>query len=172
MLQDKLWWYSCLVAGENFWTDLWRTWAAHQSQWQPSFALEHPHSHLCYYCSHLRHVFCLLLLSFWYMLSELCLFLPVYAFHFWPLIQQTSTLVRILSPCRTERRTRQLGNHSQIQIHIQYFRQSPHPKATCGLQARPKLSYKHITDTVTTELNKYDSIWYTTALHVWHWLNN
>lgn len=136
-------------------TDLWRTWVAHQSRWERSSAQEHPRSHPCHHCYHLRHVFCLLLLSFWYMLSELCLFLPVYAFHFWPLIQQTNTLVRILSPCRTERRGLRLVHHSLIPILTKYFRQSPHSKATCGSQARPKLSYKHITDTVTTELNQY-----------------
>lgn len=88
------------------------------------------------------------------MLSELCLFLPVYAFHVWPLIHHASdTLVRTVSPCRTETGEHRRIKHSRIRIDIQYIRQSPHPSATCGLWAPPNLSYKHITDTVTSVLN-------------------
>lgn len=69
----------------------------------------------------------------------------------------TSVQARTLSPCRTQKRERRLTEHqSLMRIHIQHIRESPHStKATCGLQALPKLSYKHITDTVTTELNQY-----------------
>uniref|UniRef100_S4NZ97 Uncharacterized protein n=1 Tax=Pararge aegeria TaxID=116150 RepID=S4NZ97_9NEOP len=96
--------------------------------------MEDPRWHPYCCCYHSHHVFCLLLLSFWYMLSELCSFLPVYAFHFCALNEHTRhSLVRIFSPFRTKNLRLADTHHSLNCIDIQYFRQSPHPiRDTCG----------------------------------------